>query len=204
MFLILNLSAQKLIIIIIILPTNRPKMIHPTAQTKNLVAFAQIKRLPCESVCKTNRNIDHVLTCKTGGSVILRHSEIVNVTSDILLMVCTDVRKEPTLSTASDSIDEFQADISVHSFWQRLQRAFHDARVYQNQWPAITMKIMENQKKRKYNQHILDGVNNSLTPLVFTTNSEMTLKIKLYRQLNCVVKNQMLATVILVRGLNSK
>ena len=63
---------------------------------------------------------------------------------------------------------------------------------------------MENQKKRKYNQHILDGVNNSLTPLVFTTNSEMTLKIKLYRQLNCVVKNQMLATVILVRGLNSK
>ena len=68
-------------------------------------------------------------------------------------MVCKDVRNEPTLSTTPDSNDELRADISVRSFWQRLQRAFVDVRVfypfapsYRNQSLATTMKIIENQK----------------------------------------------------------
>ena len=56
----------------------------------------ELKRLPHECVCKANRNIDHALTCKTGGFVSLRHNEIVNVTADILSLVCKDVAKEPT------------------------------------------------------------------------------------------------------------
>ena len=47
-----------------------------------------------------------MLTCKTGGFVTLRHNEIVNVTADMLSMVCKDIRKEPALSTTPDSIDE--------------------------------------------------------------------------------------------------
>ena len=92
-------------------------------------------------------------------------------------MVCEDVRKEPTLSTTPDSNDELRADISMCSFWQRLQRAFVDVKVfypfapsYWDQSLATTMKAMEKQKKRKYNQGILDGENGSFTPLVFTTN----------------------------------
>ena len=119
-------------------------------------------------------------TCKTGGLVTLRHNEIVNVTADMLSVVCKDVRKEPTLSTTSDSNDELRAGISVRSFWQRLRRAFADVRVfypsapsYRNQSLAKTMKTMENQRKRKYNQRILDGENGSFTSFAFTTNNGM-------------------------------
>ena len=137
-------------------------------------------------------NIDHALTCKTGGFVTLCHNEIVNVTADMLSMVCKDVRKEPTLSTTPNSNDELRADISVRSFRQRLQRAFVDVRVfypfvisYRNQSLATMMKTIENQKKRKYNQRILEGENGSFTPLVFTTNDGISTETKqFYRRLS--------------------
>ena len=90
----------------------------------------ELIRLPQECVSKAKCNIDNALTCKTGGFVTLRHNKIVNVTADMLSMVCKVVRKEPTLSTTPDSNDELRADISMHSFWQRLQRAFVDVRVF--------------------------------------------------------------------------
>ena len=72
----------------------------------------------------------HALTCKTGAFLTLCHNEIVSVTADILSMVYKDVRIKPTLSTTPDSNDKLRADISVCSFWQRLQRAFVDARLF--------------------------------------------------------------------------
>ena len=96
-------------------------------------------------------------------------------------MLCKDVRKEPKLSTTSESNDELQADISVRSFWQKLQKAFVDVRIfypfapsYRNQSVAITMKTMENHKNRKYNQRILDVENDSFTSLPFTNNGGMS------------------------------
>ena len=101
-----------------------------------------------------------VLTCKTGGFVTLHHNEIVNFIVDMLSIVCKDVKKEPVISTTSNSIDKLLVDISVRCFWKRLQRTFADVRVfylsfylfalsYRNQSLTTTMKIMENQKKRK-------------------------------------------------------
>ena len=80
----------------------------------------------------------------------------------------------------------------MRSFWQRLQRAFVDVRVfypftpsYWNQVLATTMKIMESQKKRKYNQQIIDGENGSFTALVFIANGGMSMETKqFYRQLS--------------------
>ena len=88
----------------------------------------ELTRLPHECAFKAKYTIDHALTCKTGGFVTLRHNEIVNVTADMLSMVCKDVRKEQTLSTTPDSNDELRADISVRSFWQRLQTAFAETK----------------------------------------------------------------------------
>ena len=104
----------------------------------------------------------------------------------MLSMVRKHVRKEPTLSTIPNSNDELWADISVRSFWQRLQRPFVDVRVfylfppgYGNQSLAITMKTVENlKKKKKYNQWILDGENGSFTPFVFTINGGMSMETK--------------------------
>ena len=75
-------------------------------------------------------NIDHALTYKTGGFVIFRHNKTVNITAAMLSMICKDVRKEPILSTTLDSNDELRADLSMHSFWQRLQKAYVDVRVF--------------------------------------------------------------------------
>ena len=152
----------------------------------------ELKRLPHECVCKAKYNIDHALTCKIGGFVTLHHNEIVNVTADMLSMVCKDVWKEPALSTKPGSDDELRADINVRSFWQRLQRAFVDVRVfypfapsYRNPSLATTMKTMENQNKRKYSQRILDGENGSFNPLVFTINGGMTTETKqFYKRLS--------------------
>ena len=45
---------------------------------------------------------------------------------------------------------------------------------------------MENQKKRKYNQRILDDENHSFTTLIFTTNGGMSTEAKqCYKQLLC-------------------
>ena len=69
------------------------------------------------------------------------------------------------------------------------------------------MKTMENQKKkRRYNQRILDGEKGTFTPLVFTTNGGMRTETKqFYRRFSQqLCENQMLATVILVGGLNDK
>ena len=100
-------------------------------------------------------------------------------------MVCKHVRKEPTLSTSLDSNDENRADISVRSFWQRLRRAFVDVRgfypfppCYWNQSLPTNMKTIENQKKRKYNQRILEGENGSFTLFVFTTSGGMSTETK--------------------------
>ena len=147
-------------------------------------------------------------------------------------MVCKDVRKEPKLSTTPNSNDKLRADISVCSFWQRLQRAIVDVRMfypfapsYWNQSLVIMMKTMENQKKIKYNQRILDGENGSFTPLVFTTYDGMSMETKqFYRRLSqllyeksdvrcndtsALVKRQIIfsllqTSVICIRGSRSK
>ena len=108
------------------------------------------KHLPQKCVRKAKYNMDHALTCKTGRFVSLRQNEIVNDAADVLSMVYKDVRKEPTLSTTPNSNDKFQTEISVCSFWQRLQRqlagvtiSYPFAPSYRNQSLAITMKTMK-------------------------------------------------------------
>ena len=50
------------------------------------------------------------------------------------------------------------------------------------------MVTMENQKKGKYNQRILDGDNGSFTQLVFTTNGGMSTETRqIYRPLSQVL-----------------
>ena len=96
--------------------------------------------------------INHVLTCKTGGFVTFHHNEIVNITADISLHM--QKRMERACIKHDTKInDKLQADISGHSFFQRVQEAFVDVSYpfttsYQNQSLAATMKTKENHKKK--------------------------------------------------------
>ena len=74
-------------------------------------------------------------------------------------MVCKDVKKGPRLSFTPESNDKLRADINVLSFWQILQteicwcKSFLPCRSKLLEAIAGTsMKIMEDQKKRKYIQ----------------------------------------------------
>ena len=109
------------------------------------------KHFSQKCVQKAKYNMDHALTCKTGRFASRRQNEIVNDTADVLSMVYKGVRKEPTLSTAPNSNDKFQTEISVCSFWQRLQRllvgvtiSYPFAPSYRNQSLAITIKTIKN------------------------------------------------------------
>ena len=97
---------------------------------------------------------------------------MLNVTSDLLLIICKDVEKEPTLDSSPAGTEEPRAYIVAHEFWQWIQRAFMNVKVfypfapsYRSQSLSATMKSMESQKKRKYLERILNQENGTFTPL---------------------------------------
>ena len=66
-----------------------------------------------------------------------------------------------------------------------MQRAFMDVKVfypfapsYRSQSLSSTMKSMENQKKRKYLERILNQENGTFTPLLFSSNGGMSKETK--------------------------
>ena len=88
-----------------------------------------LKNLPSECVCKAKFNVDHALSCKIGGFVTLRHNEMRDLTVDLLSTVCKDVCKEHCLQKSENGV-ELRADASARGFWQIMQRAFVDVRVF--------------------------------------------------------------------------
>ena len=74
----------------------------------------------------------------------------------------------------------------------RLERSFVDVSMFypfppscQNQSLTTARKTLEIHKKRKYSQEVLDSENDSLTPLVFTTNGGMSTETKQYYRRLC-------------------
>ena len=175
---ILNLSVR----------SSRSQVFFKVGVPKNIVNFTgkyvSLFFIKLQGFCKFIKK-------RPWWSFTLRHNEILSATVDMLSMMCKNVRKEPPLSATPDSNDELRADINVRSFWQILQRTFVNVMVfypfaqsYPNWSLAITMKTIENQKKRKYNKGILDGENGSFTTLLFTTNGGMSNKTKkIYKRL---------------------
>ena len=75
---------------------------------------------------------------------------------------------------------EARLDIKAGGFWSRGVTAFFDVRVmhvnskcYQNKTTSEVFEEQEDEKKRKYQQRVLDVEMGSFTPLVFGTNGGM-------------------------------
>ena len=144
-----------------------------------------MKNIPNQCVCGKRYSVEHAMICKVGGLVTLRHNELVDVTANLLSFVCKDVAKEPKLQSTPSDAEELRADVSARGFWQPLQRAFVDVRVfypfapsYERQSLRTLMSSMEKSKKRKYNQRVLDVENGTFTPLIFSSNGGMSLETK--------------------------
>ena len=143
-------------------------------------------------VCGEQNHINHTLTCKIGGYVSLRHNSLRDTIAELLTTVCKDVETEPQLlpvphtlklSNGTNRQDGARLDISARSFWSPLDRAFTDVRVLHPQAQSNSDKSIsqmyqshEKNKKREYNDRVLNVEKATFTPLVFSTTGGMALE----------------------------
>ena len=114
----------------------------------------------------------------------MRHNQLRNFTSRALRDVCHDVSIEPplqilsgneSLSKTTNKDDEARLDVAARGFWVTNQKAFFDIRIfnplakrYGNLDPKKCYEINEKEKKRFYNNRVIDIEHGSFTPLVFS------------------------------------
>ena len=122
------------------------------------------------------------------GFVTLRHNEMRDLTADLLSTVCKDVCKEPCLQQSENGV-EIRVDVTARGFWQRMQRAFVDVRVFYPFVPsyrcktlASTFRSMELAKKGKYNEVVMNKENGTFTPLIFSCNGGMSIETRNFFQ----------------------
>jgi hypothetical protein len=129
------------------------------------------------------------MNCKRGGFINARHDTIRDFEASLLSQVCTDVELEPHLQPVTTEIlsgrsantsADARLDIRARGFWRRGQNAFVDVRVtnpdcasqINSSIPSILRKH-EEEKKREYNERVMQIEQGTFTPLVFTTTGSM-------------------------------
>ena len=148
-----------------------------------------IANLPSICACGAKLDVDHCMNCKKGGFVTKRHNVIRDFTAKMLNEVCHDVEVEPALlSLTGESYDhktaktgdECRPDIRARGFWINGQQAFFDVRVfdpsasrYANQTMQQCFAKNEKEKKRNYNDRVINVDNGSFTPLIFSIHGGM-------------------------------
>ena len=142
-----------------------------------------LKDVPRRCVCGADYSIEHCLSCKNGGFVIMRHNSVRDTACEILSEVCKDVNCEPALLPVTGEVlpngcnitDGARADISALGFWTPLNRAFFDVKVInslarsnRSKELSAMYKSHEEAKKRAYGPRILQVEKGSFTPLVMS------------------------------------
>ena len=149
-----------------------------------------IPNTPLSCICGTKFDVDHALNCRRGGFTIQRHNELRDLTASLLTDVCHNVATEPPLQPlggelfnlrSANTNPQARLDIKARGFWNRGQDAFFDVRVfnpnapsYRNQDISNLFSKHEREKKREYNQRVLEVENSVFTPLVFSTSGGMS------------------------------
>lgn len=149
-----------------------------------------LQRLPSHCVCGHLFSVDHAMTCPTGGYTSIRHNEVRDVTAWMLKQTCHDVQVEPHLQPLTGEVMALKSantepgarlDISACGVWGgRFERTFFDVRVFNpsarsNRTIPIqaAFRKHEKEKKRHYEQRILEVEHSSFTPLVMSATGGM-------------------------------
>ena len=117
----------------------------------------------------------------------MRHNRVRDLEASILKDVCKDVKTEPELMpvggsniTSLNTSEKARLDVSAVGIWSPMERTFLDVRVVHPNAPSYKGKKIdkiydqnEKEKKRAYNQRIIQVEKASFTPLVFTTSGGM-------------------------------
>jgi hypothetical protein len=145
-----------------------------------------IKNLPPKCACGHEYNITHALNCHRGGFVIMRHNEIRDFEANLLKKVCTDVEIEPPLQQISNEVvtglsaDGCHPDIRARGFWRKAQNAFFDVQIsninsdsYKQLPPKKVYERLEREKRRRYNNRVMNIEHGTFTALIFSISGGM-------------------------------
>ena len=132
--------------------------------------------LPDSCACGSPFSVAHGMSCLTGGYSVVRHNHVRDYLAAQLQTVCPAVDTETLLSTIPDHPDEARLDVKVRVFWQGMQDAFFDVRVfypcassYLSKSLASTFRQHEQAKKTKYGNRVQNMERGFFTPLVVSS-----------------------------------
>ena len=139
--------------------------------------------LPSHCPCGDRYDLNHALNCKRGGFVIMRHDNVRDFEANLLRKICNDVETEPRLQPLEGegvnglAGDDARPDIRARSAWRNAQNAFFDVCITNTDCASQRhlsdeqiLRIHENDKKRSYNDRIMNIEHGTFTPLVYTVN----------------------------------
>ena len=134
--------------------------------------------------CSWKYDFQHLMSCKKGELVSIRHNYIRGLVANIGREVCIDVEVEAKLIPLTGeqlqyrsaiTRDEARLDIRARSFWVRGQEAFLDIRVFDqkaNRYLNATLprchEINEKERIRNYSNKILQIEHGTFTTLAFS------------------------------------
>ena len=119
----------------------------------------RIPGTPSHCFCNEKNTVDHILNCKLGGFVAMRHNEVRDIEAEFLKDICKDVKIEPELLPVGNTIttgnvaDKARLDVSAVGLWGPLDRLFLDVRVsnfnspsYRDKTPEKIYELKEREK----------------------------------------------------------
>lgn len=145
----------------------------------------KIPNTPIYCGCGQKNSFDHILVCKKGGFVSMRHNILRDTEARMMEKVFKDVQVEPELlpaghQTSGNNAEKARLDVSARGVWGVQEKTFFDIRVTHPNAESNLSKSLEaiyesneNQKKRHYNDRVLNVEKASFTPLVFSTTGGM-------------------------------
>ena len=133
--------------------------------------------MPGSCGCGQQNSMNHLLICKKGGYVNMRHNALRDCEAKLMKEVCRDVRTEPMLIPTDEELvtgtaaDRARLDVAGRGVWSGYERTFVDVKVVhptadthmQKQLKAVYVGA-EKEKKAKYNQRVIDIEKGTFTP----------------------------------------
>ena len=155
-----------------------------------------LPNLPSYCACGEVFIVNHALTYNKGGFIAQRHDTIRDLLTSHIRKVFRNVETEPLLQPLDNEVfnlhstvtsREARLDMKAGGFWTPGVTAFFGVRVTHvnsrsnhGKHTATIFKEQENEKKRKYNQKVMDVELGTFKPLVLGTNGGMGLDCQNY------------------------
>ena len=145
----------------------------------------ELEGRPPNCPCGKPNTTEHSLSCQLGGYVQLRHNEIRDLTANLLKEAgCRDVTREPHLLPitgetfrlkSANTANDARLDVSARDFWLPMDKIYADVRIFNPLAPTnsaisldTALKRHEDEKKRCYNERVLEVEQSCFSPLVFS------------------------------------